>query len=252
MARERASVNSIQHVFIIGCKGIPANYGGFETFVEKLTENQASNRIKYHVACAVDEIPEKHEFEHNGAHCFRIQWRPIGAARAIFYDLDALSWAIDYAKKNRIKKPIFYILACRIGPFIGRYAKKIHGLDGNLYVKSVGRTQWFSLMDTVQDWDRGRDVYHFVKRAFDIACSAVVIVVGFVPAMLLGLAICIETPGNPFYGQARVGKVDADGEPSYFRMWQLDLGYVAQRGIKTDLALIAQTVRVVVTGGGAF
>lgn len=139
-------MSSMQHVFIIGCKGIPANYGGFETFVEKLTENQVSHCIKYHVACAVDEMPEEHEFEHNGAHCFRIQWRPIGAARAIFYDLDALSWAIDYAKKYRIEKPIFYILACRIGPFIGGYAKKIHDLDGKLYVNPDGhewlRAKW--------------------------------------------------------------------------------------------------------------
>ena len=25
-----------QHVFIVGSKGIPAEYGGFETFVDKL------------------------------------------------------------------------------------------------------------------------------------------------------------------------------------------------------------------------
>ena len=58
----------MQHVFIIGSKGIPANYGGYETFVEKLTENQASHDIKYHVACAVDSAEEVGEFEHNGAH----------------------------------------------------------------------------------------------------------------------------------------------------------------------------------------
>ena len=28
----------IRHVFVIGSKGIPAAYGGFETFVEKLTQ----------------------------------------------------------------------------------------------------------------------------------------------------------------------------------------------------------------------
>ena len=44
----------MQHVFIIGSKGIPARYGGYETFVEKLTENRASPDIAYHVACAVD------------------------------------------------------------------------------------------------------------------------------------------------------------------------------------------------------
>ena len=37
----------MKHVFIIGSKGIPANYGGFETFVEKLTEQQKSKEIKH-------------------------------------------------------------------------------------------------------------------------------------------------------------------------------------------------------------
>ena len=36
----------MRHVFIIGSKGIPAKYGGFETFVEKLTEQQKSKEIK--------------------------------------------------------------------------------------------------------------------------------------------------------------------------------------------------------------
>jgi len=30
-------LEEIRHVFIIGSKGIPANYGGYETFVENLT-----------------------------------------------------------------------------------------------------------------------------------------------------------------------------------------------------------------------
>ena len=68
--------DGIRHVYIVGCKGIPARYGGFETFVEKLTENRASDRIRYHVACAVDEMPEDPEYEHNGAHCFCVKWRP--------------------------------------------------------------------------------------------------------------------------------------------------------------------------------
>ena len=41
----------MQHVFIIGSKGIPSNYGGYETFVDKLTEYHQDNKdIKYHVA----------------------------------------------------------------------------------------------------------------------------------------------------------------------------------------------------------
>lgn len=28
----------VQHIFIVGSKGIPGAYGGYETFVDKLTE----------------------------------------------------------------------------------------------------------------------------------------------------------------------------------------------------------------------
>lgn len=138
--------DGIRHVYIVGCKGIPARYGGFETFVEKLTENRASDRIRYHVACAVDEMPQEPEYEHNGAHCFCIRWRPIGAARAIAYDLDALGWAIRHAERNGAERPAFYVLACRIGPFVGRFARRIRRMGGTLLVNPDGhewmRAKW--------------------------------------------------------------------------------------------------------------
>ena len=45
----------MQHVFIIGSRGLPAKYGGFETFVDQLVSNQVSSQIKYHVACLSDK-----------------------------------------------------------------------------------------------------------------------------------------------------------------------------------------------------
>ncbi len=41
----------MKDVFIVGSKGIPANYGGFETFVDNLVSRQDDKQIKYHVAC---------------------------------------------------------------------------------------------------------------------------------------------------------------------------------------------------------
>ena len=41
----------MKNVFILGCKGIPAKYGGYETFVENLTKRQIDKKLKYHVAC---------------------------------------------------------------------------------------------------------------------------------------------------------------------------------------------------------
>ena len=75
-------------------------------------------------------------------------------------------------------------------------------------------------MERVRSWDRGRLGYRFVKRVFDIAFSLVVILVAFIPGAVLALLIRLETPGNPFYGQKRVGRLDADGNPTYFTIWK--------------------------------
>lgn len=137
----------MKHVFIIGSKGIPANYGGFETFVEKLTEQQKSKEIKYHVSCIADN---DNEFEHNGARCFNVKVVNIGPAKAVYYDVIALKECIKYIKENSIENPIVYILACRIGPFVGYYKKQLKKLGGTLFVNPDGhewkRAKWNALI----------------------------------------------------------------------------------------------------------
>lgn len=141
---EMQQIKQKQHVFIIGSKGIPARYGGFESFVEKLTFYQKSSDIQYHVSCLVNPTEyssSKNEFEHNSAKCFNIKALNIGPAKAIFYDLDALKYCIAYIKKKNILHPIVYVLACRIGPFIGHYKSQIEKLGGHLYVNPDGH-EW--------------------------------------------------------------------------------------------------------------
>lgn len=139
-----------QSVYIIGSKGIPAKYGGFETFVEKLTEYQKDSNIQYYVACMRENSAKSgitdDQFEHNGAICFNIDVPNIGPARAIAYDIAAVNKAIELAKENKDEAPIFYILACRIGPFISGLKKKIRALGGRLMVNPDGhewlRAKW--------------------------------------------------------------------------------------------------------------
>lgn len=151
--------NEVQHVFLVGAKSLGA-YGGYETFVYKLTEYHQNNRnIKYHVACKangdgyMDEtkiegttIINDHEFEFHNAHCFKIDIPQIGPAQAIYYDVKALNACCKYIKKNGIKNPIVYIMACRIGPFAGHFYKKIHKLGGKIYLNPDGhewmRAKW--------------------------------------------------------------------------------------------------------------
>ena len=69
--------SSVQHVFIVGSKGIPGNYGGYETFVDKLTEYHQNNpNLKYHVACKAKDTKT---FEYHNADCFDVKagWKAV-------------------------------------------------------------------------------------------------------------------------------------------------------------------------------
>ena len=151
----------IQHIYLVGAKSLGA-YGGYETFVYKLTEHhQNKENIKYHVACkangdgCMDETKfdgvtkiNDHEFELHNAHCFKIDVPQIGPAQAIYYDVAALKACCDHIKKNHIPHPIVYIMACRIGPFAGHFYHEIHKLGGTVYLNPDGidwqREKWQS------------------------------------------------------------------------------------------------------------
>jgi len=91
------------------------------------------------------DITER-EFIYNGAKCFNINVPNLGPAKAILYDILALKKSIEIAKRNQDEEPIFYILACRIGPFIGKLEKEIKKINGKLFVNPDGhewrRAKW--------------------------------------------------------------------------------------------------------------
>ncbi len=159
-----------KNVFIIGSKGIPAKYGGFETFVENLTLKKKNENIKYHVAC-MDK--KNGEFEYNNARCFKIKVPNIGPAKAIYYDVKALKESIKYIKNNKINEAIIYILACRIGPFIGYYKRKMKKLNIKLYVNPDGhewlRAKWNNLIKKY--WKLSEKL--MVKSADLLICDSV-------------------------------------------------------------------------------
>ena len=133
----------LKNIFIIGSKGIPANYGGFETFVDELVCRQKNPEIQYHVACMDDH---QEESEYKKAHCFHVKVPNIGPAKAVYYDLAALKYCVNYIESHHVDEAIVYILACRIGPFINKYVKKLHKLNCKVYVNPDGneweRAKW--------------------------------------------------------------------------------------------------------------
>ena len=135
----------MKDIFIIGSRGLPAQYGGFETFVEKLVSHKVSPAIRYHVACLSDESTGNH-FDYKGADCFTVNPPNLGPARVIAYDMMAINYSLKLIKKERIQSPIFYILGNTIGAFIVHFAKKIQSIGGILLVNPDGlewkRAKW--------------------------------------------------------------------------------------------------------------
>ena len=135
----------MQHVFIIGSRGLPAQYGGFETFVDQLVSHQVSPDIQYHVACLSNDQAFQH-FDYKGVDCFTIKAPKLGPARVIAYDMMAINYALKLIKKQGIEQPIFYVLGNTIGAFVAPFARKIHKLGGQFYINPDGlewkRAKW--------------------------------------------------------------------------------------------------------------
>ena len=132
----------MQHVFIVGAKGF--TYGGYETFLNYLTEYHKDNpELQYHIACKANgpgkteeenlddiQIISDSEYMYHNAHCFKIHAPEIGVAQAIIYDIKALQYCCNYINENHIEHPIVYVLSSRIGPVMGYFSKKIHKMGG--------------------------------------------------------------------------------------------------------------------------
>lgn len=173
----------IQHVFLVGAKSLGA-YGGYETFINKLTEyHQKNKRIKYHVACKANgdgcmdpyktegaKIINQNEFTYHNAHCFRIKIpEKIGSAQAIYYDVMSLHECCKIIKRDKIPHPIIYIMACRIGPFMQYYYHKIHKLGGEVYLNPDGH-EWMR-----QKWSKSVRKYWKVSEQMMVKWSDLVI-----------------------------------------------------------------------------
>lgn len=154
----------VQHVFLVGAKSLGA-YGGYETFINKLTEyHQNNKKIKYHVACKANgdgcmdpsktegtEIISENKFIYHNAECFRIHIpEKLGPAQAIYYDIAALKESCKIIREQKIQHPIIYIMACRIGPFMKLFYKEIHRLGGRVFLNPDGhewmRAKWSKLV----------------------------------------------------------------------------------------------------------
>ncbi|WP_307721789.1 beta 1-4 rhamnosyltransferase Cps2T [Paenibacillus humicus] len=187
------------NIFIIGSKGIPAQYGGFETFVDQLTARKQSQAINYHVSCMSDN---RNEFFYNRSRCFNIPTANIGSAKAIIYDIQSLRACIKYIKKNNLKNCMIYILACRIGPVFFIYKRILERMNVRIFINPDGnewrRSKWSAPIRRYWKYSEKQ----MVKHADYIICDS------------LGIESYIHSTYSSFKPQTQYISYGADLTPS--------------------------------------
>jgi rhamnosyltransferase len=99
-------------VYIIGSKGIPASYGGFETFLDRLVSGRKSS-IDYVITGMGDEHKE---YYYQDARC--VQFKTGNSAKGrVLHTLQALRFVYKDAKVTKDAK-VLYVLGCRAGVFL--------------------------------------------------------------------------------------------------------------------------------------
>lgn len=112
---------------IVGTRGIPNNYGGFETLAEYLAE-YLSREMKVTVYCSSRDLPEKLR-EYKGA---RLKYIPVSSHGALGIIYDSLSLA--HALFEHDKVLFLGFGAGFIIPFFGRFKSKI--------ILNIGGLDW--------------------------------------------------------------------------------------------------------------
>lgn len=64
--------------------------------------------------------------------------------------------------------------------------------------------------------------YRFIKRSFDILASFLLIIILFLPSLIIGIIICCDSKGGPFFLQQRVGRYGKTFKIIKFRTMKKD------------------------------
>jgi rhamnosyltransferase len=126
-------------IAIVGSRGIPAKYGGFETFAQGLTENLVERGYEVSVSCEY-ESPHSRKNSYKGA---ALEYFPIKPPenyflRKFYENLSDIYFLIKLSRKHEL----IYFLGIEVGMFLfiplilNRKSKIIVNVDGVMWERS--------------------------------------------------------------------------------------------------------------------
>ena len=129
-------------VYIIGSKGIPAKYGGFETFIDRLVSGRKAD-IEYVITGMADK---QAEYFYSGARCIQFTTGKSVISRML-HTFKALAFVAKDASTNK-KPKVLYVLGCRAGIFLPFFKPILNRRGVKVFVNPDGaewkRKKWLT------------------------------------------------------------------------------------------------------------
>lgn len=148
------------NVFIIGARGYTKKYGGWETLVHGIIDNQIDKSIKYYVFEVVSEKSEEEVFSIDGITCIRFYVKQTNAFQMIFGDIIATKYAVTYIKEHKLENPILLTLGARIGPILWVMRPYIKS-SGAIIMENPGGVEWKR-----PKWGKIGQIYQYISCYF--------------------------------------------------------------------------------------
>ncbi|MCS3634717.1 DUF1972 domain-containing protein [Salinibacter ruber] len=131
----------MSQLFIVGSRGIPAAYGGFETFAEELSTRLAARNQTVSVTCEQTSEDADRPDTYQGVNLLHVP-TPDHALRPILADLIAL-WTCYHRGEPG---DVVYLLGYGVGPFAWPLLKGLHAKEIEVWLNPDGvewrRSHW--------------------------------------------------------------------------------------------------------------
>ena len=161
----------MKNIIIIGSRGYNFNYGGWETFVTELVNNDSKN--KYYVPYLTHDKSKDKKISHiDNLEQVEIYNKKQGFATMFSFTIKSINYYTDYIKNNNMKNVIMIILGCKIGPIMPKYYKKLNNLGVKIIMNPDGlewkRDKWNKI---IKKCFKISEKYH-VKYADQVVCDS--------------------------------------------------------------------------------
>ena len=136
-----------KNIIIIGSRGYNFSYGGWETFVTNLVNNEDKSKYKFYIPTLTYNKEDHGKYQEDDfLETPFIYTKEKGFATMFTFTINSIKYYVKYIKEKKLKNCTMLILGCKVGPLMPLWFKKLHKLGVKVIMNPDGlewkREKW--------------------------------------------------------------------------------------------------------------